>query len=112
MYLHVVVLAERDLVVALRMAPAWFLVELGLWIEPAWLLNSYLDVGVLVPRELVVVARKMPPALLLSSYLDLEGLDGLVSFPGGGWIAAAAPSLINLDGFGSCNISHFHSSGK
>ena len=30
MYLLVVVLAERDLVVALRMAPAWFLVEKAL----------------------------------------------------------------------------------
>ena len=54
MYLHVGVLAERDLVVvALRIAPAWFLVEGGLRMALAFLLNSYLDEGVLALWDLV-----------------------------------------------------------
>ena len=53
-YLHVGVLAETELVVvALRIALAWFLVEGGPWMAPALLLNSYLDVEGL---ELVLVA--------------------------------------------------------
>ena len=54
MYLQVEVLAERDLVVvALRIAPAWFLVEGGLRMALAFLLNSYLDEGVLALWDLV-----------------------------------------------------------
>ena len=94
------VLAERDLVVAalrtapawlqvvlaLRMAPAWLQVVLVPWMEPAWLLNLYLDVQGLV---LVVMA------LFLAEWdLDLDPVPCL----GGEWIAAVAPSLINLDG--------------
>ena len=57
--LMAVALAETDLVVvALRRAPAWFLVELGLMMDPAWLLNPHLDTEGL---ELVVEALSPVP---------------------------------------------------
>ena len=72
-------LAERDsVVVLLRTAPASSLVELAPWMEPALLLNSYLYVGVLAEKDLLVVALRMNPALLLNSYLDVGELELVV----------------------------------
>ena len=62
---------------------AWFLAEGDLWTAPDWLLNSYLG-----EEELELI-------LLVGWDLDLNQ----VPYPGGGQIAAAAPSLINLDGW-------------
>ena len=76
--LMAVALAEMELVVvALRTAPAWYLVERNPWMAPYWLLNSYLDVDGLV---LVLMAL-----LLLAEWgLDLD----LAPYPGYGLIYA------------------------
>ena len=52
----------------LRTAPAWFLVERGLLMDPDWLPD-------MEEQGLALVGQALAPAWLLNSHLDVEELE-------------------------------------